>query len=272
MIKLVLWIALVIVGIAAATLAVLRVTPAQVAVQRAVRPGHLSAAHASLENNCSACHTSVAGPDDRKCIGCHANETALLQRQPTAFHATIGNCSECHIEHGGVNGRLTKMNHIALAKVGMKLLSQAAPETEQKQVRTDLLRWVRLHPRGDSPTPNHPNTTPLEMTLDCQTCHATKDRHVGFFGADCAQCHATVSWRIAEFQHPSPRSFDCAQCHQAPPSHYMMHFDMISKKVAGQEDAQVSQCCGVAQVNQCYRCHQTTSWNDIKGVGYYKHH
>ena len=149
MTKLILWIALVIVGIAAATLAVLRFTPAQVAVQRAVRPGHLSAAHASLENNCSACHTSVAGPDDRKCIGCHANETALLQRQPTAFHATIGNCAECHIEHGGVNGRLTKMNHIALAKVGMKLLSQAAPETEQKQVRTDLLRWVRLHPRGD---------------------------------------------------------------------------------------------------------------------------
>ena len=109
MTKLVLSIALVTVGIAATTLVVLRFTPAQVALQRAVRPGHLSAAHASLENNCAACHTSVQGPDDTKCIGCHANQTALLQRQPTAFHATIGNCAGCHMEHQGVNGRLTKM-------------------------------------------------------------------------------------------------------------------------------------------------------------------
>jgi hypothetical protein len=110
------------------------------------------------------------------------------------------------------------------------------------------------------------------MTLDCKTCHSTKDKHVGLFGSECASCHATTQWTLAEFQHPSADSVDCAQCHQAPPSHYMMHFDMVSKKVARQEDARVSQCCGVAQVNQCFRCHQSTSWNDIKGVGWYKHH
>jgi hypothetical protein len=27
-----------------------------------------------------------------------------------------------------------------------------------------------------------------------------------------------------------------------------------------------------AKVEQCYLCHQTTAWNDIKGVGWYKHH
>ena len=43
----------------------------------------------------------------------------------------------------------------------------------------------------------------------------------------------------------------------------MMHFKMVSMKVAGQEHADVT---------QCFLCHQTTSWNDIKGVGYYKHH
>jgi len=76
----------------------------------------------------------------------------------------------------------------------------------------------------------------------------------------------------AEFCHPSLRSLECAQCHQAPPSHYMMHLEMVSKKVAGLDNDQNSQCCGPVQVNQCYRCHQTTSWNDIKGVGWYKHH
>ncbi len=47
---------------------------------------------------------------------------------------------------------------------------------------------------------------------------------------------------------------------------------MISKPVAQQEDWRVAECCGPVRVDQCYRCHQTTSWNDIKGVGFYKHH
>ena len=69
--------------------------------QRQVRPGNLSAAHASLENNCAACHTPVKGPVDVKCISCHANNDTLLQRQPTAFHVNIGNCAQCHFEHQG---------------------------------------------------------------------------------------------------------------------------------------------------------------------------
>jgi hypothetical protein len=72
-----------------------------------------------------------------------------------------------------------------------------------------------------------------------------------------------MQWAIPEFRHPSPRSTDCAQCHQAPPSHYMEHFHMVSMKVAGKPHA---------RVDQCYQCHQTTAWNDVKGVGWYKHH
>jgi hypothetical protein len=34
----------------------------------------------------------------------------------------------------------------------------------------------------------------------------------------------------------------------------MMHFKMISMTTAGVEKA---------EVNQCFLCHQTTSWNDI---------
>src|SRR5205823_4468357 len=68
---------------------------------------------------------------------------------------------------------------------------------------------------------------------------------------------------ITEFRHPSAASQSCAQCHQAPPSHYMEHFHMVSMRVAGQEHA---------DVRQCFLCHPTTSWNDIKSVRWYKHH
>lgn len=27
-----------------------------------------------------------------------------------------------------------------------------------------------------------------------------------------------------------------------------------------------------AKVEQCYLCHQTTLWNDIKGIGFYRTH
>ena len=54
MTKFVLWIALIIAGVAAATLAVLHFPSVQIAAQRAVLPGKLSQPHAFLENNCAA--------------------------------------------------------------------------------------------------------------------------------------------------------------------------------------------------------------------------
>ncbi|MGF7218760.1 hypothetical protein GGR92_004939 [Spirosoma lacussanchae] len=226
--------------------------------QNQVMPGQLSLAHASMKDNCASCHTGVKGVDETKCIGCHAADKALLGRQPTAFHANIGKCSACHIEHQGPNADLRTMNHQALAQIGVRLL----PELRSR---------LKLTANADLPT-GHPLVSSLEAELNCSGCHSSKDPHFGLFGTDCATCHATTQWTIPAFQHPSVRSTDCAQCHQAPPSHYMGHFEMVSKKVASQGSIQTGGCCEGVQVNQCYVCHQTTAWNDIKGVGFYKHH
>lgn len=217
--------------------------------QRQVLPGKLSAAHAQFETDCTVCHSPGQGATDVKCISCHADNQSLLGRQPTAFHANIGNCAACHIEHQGIRANLRIMNHEELAQIGINLNPEGANISNQSN---NLVI-----------SENHPLVSPLEARLDCASCHLTKDKHFGFFGQNCATCHATTAWTIPAFKHPSPRSEDCAQCHQAPPSHYMEHFEIVSKKVARQENA---------QVNQCYLCHQTTSWNDIKNVGFYKHH
>ena len=232
-------------------------------LQRVISPGTLSMAHAFLEEKCSVCHTSIHGVEGAKCIVCHANNENLLQRQPTAFHATIGRCAECHIEHRGVSVRPVVMDHAALARLGLSELSTSAPDTENRITANRIRNWMS----GPSGASNR-----LDATLNCATCHATKDRHLGLFGNECSECHGTEQWTIAEYRHPSARSLDCAQCHQAPPSHYMEHFAMVSKKTVGQGTLGGSQCCDNVQVNQCYRCHQTTSWNDLRGVGYYKHH
>jgi hypothetical protein len=257
------WVAFVVVGGTVLALGIgLRSTWNQINVplwQRQVNPGPLSASHARLESNCTACHTAVKSAEPTKCIGCHANNAALLQRQPTAFHASIGDCSTCHIEHRGISTRPISMDHAALADIGLEVVRRRPDNPSNSR----LLAWLRQHETVAEVAPTHPGVTSTEAALNCVTCHSTKDRHQGYFGGDCASCHRTASWTIAEFLHPSPRSVECVQCHQPPPSHLMMHFTMVSRSVAKRPDA---------RVDQCFLCHQSTSWNDIRQVGWYKHH
>ena len=225
--------------------------------QNQVMPGKLSTAHAMLTADCSSCHTATKGADDAKCISCHGDNKLLLERQPTAFHGMIGNCSSCHIEHQGVDANLRMMNHEDLARIGERIIGDG-----KKSFRLD---------KSIIPA-DHPLVSDQVAKLNCASCHATKDKHLGLMGTNCASCHAVTQWTIPEFQHPSILSINCSQCHQPPPSHNMMHFEMVSKKIASRPSDQNSGCCEGVVVNQCYSCHQTTSWNDIQGLGYYKHH
>lgn len=232
--------------------------------QHMASPGALSRPHAFLEYDCAACHTSVKGVESSKCIACHASNEAILQRQPTAFHDGIGHCRACHREHQGVAQNPTDMDHATVAVIGLRQLQgrQASPGGNDS-FRDQLLAWVERNASQDRLPSLNPDITASEAVLNCVACHANEDRHVRMFGQDCAQCHSTRAWAIPTFRHPSPRSTNCVQCHQAPPSHYMGHFHMISRKVAGKPHA---------EVRDCYQCHQTTSWNDIREVGWYKHH
>lgn len=226
-------------------------------------PGSLSGGHAFLEKNCAACHTPLKGVEAPNCIACHANDRALLQRQTTSFHAGIGACADCHREHEGSAPALRTMNHRKLAEIGQRKLIQDKEGSQGWLLYQKVVAWIDGASDSIGTSVQNPYLTPAEMALDCRTCHGTKDPHRGLFGRDCAQCHATTQWTLPEFRHPSPRSIDCAQCHQAPPSHYLEHFRMISMRIAGEMSA---------RVDQCYLCHQTTAWNDIRSVGYYKHH
>ena len=258
MIKLVLSIALVMVGVAAATLALLHFTPAQVAVQRAVSPGELSPRHAYLADRCEACHEPTVGVTVATCTACHATSVRLLGRQPTAFHASISECATCHIEHERTNVRPLVMDHVELARVGARSLERASPkDVDSAATLTSLETWLGVQ------RPDQFDERSAREALNCAACHDRKDPHFKRFGNDCAQCHVFEMWTVRGYQHPSSRSKECVQCHQAPPSHFMEHFSMISQKFAHKEHA---------RVDQCFECHNTTSWNDIVGVGFYKHH
>jgi hypothetical protein len=222
--------------------------------RESIRPGPLSVKHAFLKDTCEACHTPFKGVEAKTCITCHAPSAATLVQQSTAFHANIQDCRGCHVEHEGA-ARPIQMRHRELVRIGVHLrigVGGAHPVASRQMIE-DISAFLGI-PSAETAEKN---------ALNCSGCHSNQDRHQQLFGRECADCHGTGSWQITAFLHPSPTSHDCAQCHQAPPSHYMMHFNMISMRVAGRQHA---------QVNQCYLCHKTNAWNDIKGAGWYKHH
>ncbi len=231
--------------------------------EQAIVPGALSVGHEFLIDDCESCHSPIQGVERDNCVLCHANDSDLLQRQPTYFHAEIGECTGCHLEHQGREANISTMDHSVLAEIGLDMLGKLEnPDHEgaiAKAFFDDFIRSGRM----SKPLFMHASITSEEALLQCATCHENDDRHFTLFGQDCEQCHRTDQWSLSEFQHPSSQSRDCNQCHEAPPSHYMPHFKMISATVAGQPKA---------PVEDCFSCHQNTSWNDIKRVGLYKHH
>lgn len=231
--------------------------------EKTVSPGKLSQAHAFLENDCMACHNPIKGVQRQNCVVCHASDADILKRQPTSFHADISTCLGCHSEHIGRSGAITKMDHAYLSDVGMKMLSKHQGTDDEKFItHSYIMEFVKKDKKRDSIFV-HPEVSNKESLLSCSSCHSNDDRHFQLFGKNCVQCHRTDMWNVAEFRHPSQKSRDCVQCHQAPPSHYKMHFNMMSQKIPNRFDA---------KVQECFKCHQTTHWTDIKNVGKFKHH
>lgn len=224
-----------------------------------VSPGALSAAHTFIGTDCAACHTPVSGPDPIKCMACHASSEVLLKRESTAFHSSIGQCIACHSEHRGPAVQPAPMDHRVLATLARRRTDRETPATWKQRIVANVMGSRDV----TSPARTNPWIDESEARLVCGTCHSLKDPHQQLFGPECGSCHRTDRWTIPRYLHPSDRSRDCEQCHQAPPSHYMMHFEMVSQVVARQPRA---------TVDQCFLCHQATRWNDIRGVGWYKHH
>ena len=184
-----------------------------------VLPGELSDAHAFLDNDCLSCHTPVIGVSRDKCVVCHANDTHVIQRQPTTFHTDIDDCRSCHTEHAGKQANITQMDHEALASIGLEMLPNPSVVFDEGTDTARLLNQFLAGPETYDALLMHPDIAPHEALLNCETCHSNDDRHFDLFGKDCAQCHSTSQWSLPEFIHPADHSPDCQQCHAAPPSH-----------------------------------------------------
>ncbi len=222
--------------------------------QQLTSPGKLSAAHARLENDCAACHSSFGGIDEIDCIACHALDERLLGWPENIFHADIGNCIGCHPEHLGRDLPPTRMDHARLSNLILKRLKSSGSLTDEPGLLVGQIEMWLQHQDAAEMTAEQSFQLPAEeRLLNCYACHPGSDIHTGLFGRDCAACHQVQAWTIPGYRHPTGRSSDCFECHKAPKSHFKGHF----KKMPG-------------RVGDCYMCHSTPSWLDIGHPPWYR--
>lgn len=100
----------------------------------------------------------------------------------------------------------------------------------------------------------------LRPETACAACHFDRIRRDSGAPARPATGRRRGRWPGTAIPRPVRGSASSAT---SPPSHLMMHFEMMDRMVTGQRDA---------TVDQCYRCHTTDHWNNVKGLGFVKHH
>ena len=125
--------------------------------ESAVSPGDLSAAHAFMETDCLGCHTPATGVTRDNCVVCHANDTHILQRQPTAFHADVAECASCHKEHKGKLASISQMDHEALVNVGLNMLPDPNVPFDEGTATLAFLESLLANSRKPDPIFVHPD-------------------------------------------------------------------------------------------------------------------
>jgi hypothetical protein len=175
--------------------------------------------HAELSTQCEACHTAPweqATMTDR-CLGCHQGIKTEIQNPDTLHGALIvdpvkANCRECHTEHHGPLGVLTRldMENFPHDATGFSLKGHSLQTGDPAITCTDC----------------HAEKTNRFLSNTCTDCHARIDAnfqasHTKTFGGECLSCHDGLDSFGKSFTHANT-SFplfgkhdvlECQSCH-----------------------------------------------------------
>jgi hypothetical protein len=249
--------------------------------QAMLAPGPVVAAHASIAQDCFACHAPMRGAAATRCIACH--EPARIGRFTTrgvplpaggiAFHQQLRqpDCMACHSDHAGP----------ALAKhspVGFQhALLQPAVQSRcgSCHIAPTGLRLGPLHKavaaspcadchmtKGWKPAAFRHEALSPAIRGQCASCHLPPAGalHRGFAAMNCAQCHSTSAWEPANFAHDRWFRLDgdhnvaCATCHVGgEPSRYTCygcHEHQPAQIIAEHREE------GIGNIGDCARCHR----------------
>lgn len=177
-------------------------------VETLLMPGKVSAAHVKTESECSACHDRADRPRQLAlCLECHKPVAEDIRAQ-RGFHgrreaAAETQCSVCHAEHVGREGRIVNLQ-----------------PAQFDHTRTDF-RLEGAHGQVACASCHAAGKKYRDAPSRCADCHKAADPHEGRLGADCASCHGAKRWAEVAYDHAKTRfalqgrhgEISCASCH-----------------------------------------------------------
>lgn len=201
-----------------------------------VSPGDTGSAHASLGNDCFACHQPFMGASETRCQSCHKLADIGIkdtQGQPLArkgktakFHHALANpdCMGCHSIHKGsklTQGDIRTFSHDLLPPDIRRDCASCHTKPTNALHRPLTANCSACH-NSDAwkPAQFSHETLPKTALAQCQSCHEKPQNrmHRPFTGS-CGSCHSTKAWEPATFNHnryfvlDKDHNTDCATCH-----------------------------------------------------------
>jgi hypothetical protein len=242
-----------------------------------------------LKMDCNSCHEKDdkhKGKFGPKCETCHIEkgwkEFLFDHDKDTKYKLLFKHkevkCASCH--KGDLYKDKLKMECIACHEKDDKHKGQEGKKCESCH---DEKAWTKAesfdHRQSQFPLTGkhsqveckkcHEAPTFKDAKSDCWSCHEKKDTHKRKLGTLCENCHNTRDWRIWDFDHNKTKfklegghkDIGCYKCHKQE----------MDKKVV------LTSVCGNCHSNddvhegnfgrQCERCHEVTSWKNIKVGG-----
>lgn len=262
-------------------------------------PAPLHREHAGLEKDCFVCHVKQGQVESRRCSGCHDDPRSGAKVVLTGFsrHHLYDDldCVECHREHQGADGDLTRPGH-EFVKTECELCHA---RNVGKGFRYTLHQ--KVHPKGtihadhrkwkDDCTACH-----LEgggqSAGRCRTCHDPASgqpvqyrhfaRHHTYKGLDCLSCHFEHRGPNATILRPgkSIQTAGCKTCHErhVGPDHvYTLASDKHpEEQLHASHERWADECSAChkpgTDAYECASCHDASTGKQMELKGYAKHH
>ena len=222
---------------------------AQTIIERLITPGPLARAHADLEDDCNACHTSFQrAAQSSQCLDCHREIRSDIARK-RKFHgrydqARTLECRVCHTDHEGRNFQLIRFNS---GRFNHNLTDYPL-EGGHRGVACAACHTGRNNYRGTPTT--------------CISCHSGDEPHRGRLGKQCQDCHQASAWKqLRPYDHRAQTGFALTGAHaqaQCSACHGNERWDGLGSECADCHRADDIHR-GTRGTN-CASCHRTTAW------------
>jgi hypothetical protein len=164
----------------------------------------LNGAHASISNDCAACHNGDYNNTPNTCAGCHTDDFNATTDPDHEIAQFPIDCESCHTESAWIPSTFDHNEFYELTGAHA-VISDDCVACHQGDYQNTPNTCEGCHQQDFDQTtnPNHPT---LNLSTDCQSCHTTEpdwmpatfDIHDDFYplnGAhalisnDCAACH-----------------------------------------------------------------------------------